>query len=99
LPLLEDHVTGVLALETYRSERLQAELFLGLVSRPLLVGQLLHEVNFGPLVAGRRVVVFVQVDLSEEQYILAADEKNAVGDIGKVSAGAVGLGDEYALDG
>jgi len=41
----------------------------------------MHDLDLGTLVAWRRVIVLVQVDLAQQQDILAADEERTARDI------------------
>lgn len=65
-----------------------------------LLGQPLHRLYVPRLVPRRRVVVLVQVDLAQQQDVLAAHEEDAAGDVG-VEAWGVGVcgGDEDSFDG
>lgn len=75
----------------------------GLLGSLLLLRELLHQFEFGFLVAYRRVVILVEVDLAQQQNVLPPYQKYAVGLIRiyttKTGVLGVGNGGKDALDG
>jgi hypothetical protein len=78
----EEHLPDVLALEALAPEQGDLALFGKLALLLQLLRQGVHALDAGLLVAGRHVVVLVEVDLAQQQDVLAADQVGVARDVG-----------------
>jgi hypothetical protein len=74
--------SGILALESKLAQFLQPRLVFPRIPHLLLLGKPAHNLDVRLLISRRWVVVFIQVDLAQEQHILAADEEDSSRDVG-----------------
>jgi hypothetical protein len=77
-----EHLPDVLALEALAAEQGDLALFGKLALLLQLLRQGVHALDAGLLVAGRHVVVLVEVDLAQQQHVLAADQVGVARDVG-----------------
>lgn len=82
---LKEDVSQILPLKTNPDELFQASLLLGFIRRLLCLSELLHHIHLRKLISRRRIVILVQVNLPQEQDVLASHEEDAVRYIGKVA--------------
>lgn len=96
----EQDLAHVLALEAQRAELLDPPLVARLLLLLSLVRQALNQLKVTRLVAHGWVVVLVEVDLAQEEHVLAANKEDAALDVCKEApcAGRVGFRVRVGVD-